>query len=119
VAHTSEESLKLLELACKYDMKIFKQTILSRLQKASSREDFIDLLVAAKMVDSEVLRGMAIQRLTASRGRVTLDEADRIGLDEYHRLWHSASGEPMTSCTSCGISSNLFCAHCDYYCKCE
>jgi hypothetical protein len=97
-----------LELACKYEMETFKKTILSRLEKASDREDFIDLLVAARRVESEPLRDLAIQGLISSRGGISFEEAERIGLEEYYRLWNSETG-PRISCTSCGLSIHLTC----------
>jgi hypothetical protein len=107
MAHTGEESLLVLELACKYNMGTFKQTILSRLQKANGREDFVDLLVAARMVDSKLLCDMAVKGLINSRRGITFEEAGRIGLEEYYALWNPATG--LISCASCGLSEHLSC----------
>jgi hypothetical protein len=118
VDYTRKENLDLLELACKYEMETFKQTIISRLPIASiNREESIDLLVASRMVNSETLRTAAMEGLGASKECITIEEAAEIGLEEYYMLWNSSESQPFASCASCGFSDRLYCRSCRAYCE--
>jgi hypothetical protein len=118
VDYTRKENLDLLELACKYEMETFKQTIISRLPITSvHREECIDLLVASRMVNSEMLHTTAMTGLGELKECITIEEAAVIGLEEYCMLWNSSASQPFASCASCGKSDRLYCDSCEAYCQ--
>lgn len=85
-ANHTERMLSILPLAHKYCMVKIEQDIIEELKTIKSTDGHVDLMVAAKMVNSDVLYKEALRRLTSSQARLTLDQAQRVGLEAYFEI---------------------------------
>ena len=111
VAHTGQEAIEVLEIAHRYEMKTIEQTIISRLENANSTPEFVDLMVASRMLQSESLQEKAAKGLLDSPIMPDLDEAKRLGLDAYYALWQHPEKRRGHDCRTCNIA-NLYCRSC-------
>jgi hypothetical protein len=64
----------------------FEERILAKLQTATTTQDFIDMLLAAQIVESYTLHQKAIEGLVRVTPKPTLEQAKLIGMDAYHEI---------------------------------
>ena len=82
--------LAVLRIAHKYNMELVEEDILSQLKNASTTPSYVDLMVAAQVVNSQPLYQQALQGLIKSEPKPDLAQARRIGVDAYHAAMASA-----------------------------
>jgi hypothetical protein len=82
--------LAILPIAHKYCMDRIETAILGRLKKARTTENYVDLMVASKIVDSQPLYQQALQGLISSTPKPNLSQARRIGIEAHHAIMEAA-----------------------------
>jgi hypothetical protein len=78
--------LNVLEITHKYCMDSFEERILEKLQSANTTQEFVDMILAARVVDSPTLRQKAIDGLVRVTPKPNLEQARMIGIDAYHEI---------------------------------
>jgi hypothetical protein len=131
VGYTGDQCVAVLHVAHKYFMEIIQAEIISQLKKAAkTTKDFINLMIASQVIDSEELYQEALRGLIRSEPKPTLEQAKRIGFDATYAVFsaitqdsnrprnknsksntsHSGRQSYGTSCPHCG--SNFWCESC-------
>jgi hypothetical protein len=76
---SNEQMLSILRIAHKYCMGELEENTLKELDRASTTAEYVDLMVAAQIVDSDSLYQKALQCLITSYPILGLEQAERIG----------------------------------------
>jgi hypothetical protein len=113
VAHTGQQAIEVLEIAHRYQMNTIERTIVSRLENPNSTPEFVDLIVASRIVQSESLQEKAMKGLLLSPIIPDLNEAKRLGLDAYYAVCQSGERRGH-HCRSCN-TGNLYCGYCERF----
>lgn len=115
VAHTGQQALEVLDIAHRYKMVLFEQTIIARLEVATTTAEFVDLMVASKILDSEPLRTKAMNGLLVAKQKPSLEEAKRLGVEVYYALWNqTGSSSGGSQCYHCNSIGCLYCRNCNF-----
>jgi len=107
---TDKELIALLRIADKYEMQSNKEEILSHLKKTVTKYGFVDLMVASHIVGSDSLREQAMQGLIASKEELTLEDAERMGLEATYEAFVG-----RLRCNKCGTVCGVRCPTCKKY----
>ncbi|KIM29714.1 hypothetical protein M408DRAFT_328578 [Serendipita vermifera MAFF 305830] len=113
IAFTGKQSIEALRITHKYCMQPAEDDLMTKIKEGTGTAGFLDLMVASRIVDSEVLYNMALQGLIDSEPKPTLEEAKMIGMEAYHAIMNQSW--TMKKCRSCKQSGNFRCGYCNSY----
>ena len=91
-------------------MRSHEEEILSHLKKATTKDGFVDLMVASQIVGSDLLRQQAREGLIACKEELTLEDAGRIGLETMYGIFVG-----RMRCSKCDTVCRIWCASCKKY----
>jgi hypothetical protein len=86
-----------LEIVHKYCMDILEERILLRILKASTTQEYVDMLLAAKITGSSELYEVALRGLIRVQPKPNWQQAQEIGLEAYFSV---ISGSACKKCRS-------------------
>lgn len=89
--------LSILPIAHKYCMDKIEQAMIEQLKRVPTTPGYVDLLLAARIVDSEALYADTLKALMTSTPTPTLDQARRIGVDATFAIMNTRLHPPHTS----------------------
>lgn len=96
---TFQESNALLELAHKYGMDGFERAATERLLKASTEDEYIELLTASQLIASKEMYAQAIKGLAPSWRTLTLEQAQQIGVKALFDLGRKFTANCKRCCS--------------------
>lgn len=84
--YSGKDLLSVLEIAHKYCMDGFEERILAKLNTANTTQEFVDMVLAARIVESYTLHQKAVEGLVRVAPKPNLEQARMIGIDTYHEI---------------------------------
>lgn len=85
--YTGQDMQAVLEIAHKYCMDGFEERILSKVQAATTTtQDYIDMLLASRVVESYSLYQKAIEGLVKTSPKPNVEQAKMIGVEAYFEI---------------------------------
>jgi len=108
VEYAVKEGSALLQVATKYCMDIFEGAAIAQLERASTTDEFIELLLASQLLSSKAMYKQALDKLARNWMGLTWEQAQKIGLKPYYEV----SQRYRSLCHSCGLH-NCSVVRCD------
>jgi len=87
VRYTGDQYFAMFHVAHKYCMETIQAEIISHLEEAKTTGDWINLMLASQLINSERLYDDALQGLIQSEPQPTLEQAKRIGFDAMYAIF--------------------------------
>jgi len=87
-------------------MESHEEEIVSQLKKTETREGFVNLIEAARVVGSTSLREQAVKDLIKCKEIITMEESRRVGLETTYAILAA-----LLKC-ECGASAGVWCVAC-------
>jgi hypothetical protein len=92
-------------------MDVFTDAATARLERASTTDEYVELILASQLLSSEKLYQQALKALAGQWMVITLKQAQKIGMKAYYELtWRY-----RTICSACDKvdDSVLYCDSCN------
>jgi hypothetical protein len=102
IEYTNQEAAALLRVAHKYCMDIFEGAAIEQLERASTIDEHVELILASQLLSSEEMYEQTLKQLARYWLAITLEQAQKIGTKAYYELtWHY-----RMVCDDCGADNS-------------
>ncbi|PVF96591.1 hypothetical protein CPB86DRAFT_786808 [Serendipita vermifera] len=94
---TGQDLMSILEITHKYGMHELKKSIIERIKKATTTQEFVDMVVAGRITDDEQLCQTGVAGLRRVWPKPTWEQAQAIGPKAYFDVMSVGSQAPPSS----------------------
>jgi hypothetical protein len=116
INYTFAECVDLLPVAHKYCMDSFERSVINQLQGASTLPEYVELMVASQLISSADMHIRALDGLILNWRSMSLDQAQRIGVDALFNVANrytarcyqcNTSNPGYLRCQACGHTGHI------------